>query len=93
MDRVEDPGGDTAGEALVGLAARRDGRIFNRLNELLGDPNVGNLVVEAAAKLADVRLLPALYQLRDEGWTDDDPRGHWLRDAIVACERGSSAEN
>jgi len=93
MARIDDSDGDTAGEALVGLAARRDNRIFNRINDQLGDLGVGNLIVEAAAKLADVRLLPALYRLRDEGWAHDDPRGQWLQEAIAACERGSPAEN
>lgn len=89
LARIEDVGGDTMGEAMVGLAARGDLRIFDRLAAVLSGPEPGNLMVEAAARLGDPRLLPALYALREASWGQDDPRGEWLSRAISACEDGS----
>ena len=83
--RIDDPEGDTAGEALVGLGARKDPRAFEPIAQRLKHDDVGNLIVEAAAELADARLLPDLYSLRDIGWEDGDPRAQWLASAIEAC--------
>jgi HEAT repeat protein len=85
-NRVDDPDGDVAGEALVGLAARGDRLVVYRIAERLEDPDVRYLVVEAAAKIADQALLPALRALRQAGWGDDDQRGDRLNAAIRACE-------
>jgi HEAT repeat protein len=91
--RIEDDkeGGSIAGEALRGLARRRDERalmpILRRL--AIRDPDPGYLILEAARELADARCLPALYALRDarvEQETDDD-----LTAAIDACERGPAS--
>jgi HEAT repeat protein len=91
-ERLDDPDGDTAGEALVGLARRRDPGIIERVRGLLAEPNVGNLTVEAAGELADPRLLPALERLRTTGWSQRDPRGRLLEPAIAACRSGKPAE-
>lgn len=53
LTRMRDPDGDTAGEALVGLATRGDQRVIDEIRALLGSPTVGNLIVEAAAKMGD----------------------------------------
>lgn len=83
--RLDDPDGDTAGEALVGLARCHDARVVDRLREWLERPDCGNLVVEAAASLGSPELLPALVRLKEQGWDRDDPRGEWLDQAIQAC--------
>ncbi len=86
MDRLDDPDGDTAGEALVGLAARHDPRVVERISARLEQPSVGNLIIEAAEKMGDSRFLPFLHALKQRGWDKDDPRGWWLDRAISACE-------
>jgi HEAT repeat protein len=82
--RITDPGNDTSGEALVGLARRKDPRCFEPISEALRFSVVGNLIVEAAAQLGDPRLLPALEALDRAGWAKDDPRGEWLGKAIAS---------
>jgi hypothetical protein len=81
--RLDDLGGDTAGEAARGLARRKDARVYPALVAALADPDVDDLFVEAATELADPRLLPLLYALRD-----DNPGGQpcSLDHAIAACE-------
>jgi hypothetical protein len=85
-ERLDDPEGDTAGEALLGLARRRDPRALPVLLSLL-DGNPGNLIVEAAAELADPAALTALQRLKRDGWQHDDPLPSVLDDAIRACSR------
>ena len=87
-ERLDDPDGDTAGEALVGLARRGDLGIVDRVNALLANPTVGNMIVEAAGELAEPRLIPALERLRDAGWAESDPLGGVLETAIDACRSG-----
>lgn len=91
-DRLDDPDGDTAGEALVGLARRRDSGILERVRGLLSESTVGNLTVEAAAELADSTLLPELERLRATGWSARDPRGSLLETAIAASQRSILAD-
>jgi hypothetical protein len=79
--RLDDPDGDTSGEALLGLALRRDPRAL--LARLDDDP--GNLIVEAAAALGAPEALPALQHLKREGWELDEPRPSLLDDALRAC--------
>jgi HEAT repeat protein len=86
--RLDDPEGDTAGEALVGLARRRDREMVARVRVLLDGEGVGNLTVEAAGELADPSLLPSLERLEDAGWAEGDPRGWLLDEALRACREG-----
>jgi HEAT repeat protein len=86
--RLDDPGGDTAGEALVGLARRGDPHAVARVLALLDGDDVGNLTVEAAGELADRSLLPSLERLKASGWAESDPRGWLLQEAIAACSQG-----
>jgi HEAT repeat protein len=88
LDRLDDSDGDTAGEAIVGLAARKDVRVVETITQRLARPQVGNLIVEAAGKMGDSRFLPFLQALKDQGWDRDDPRGDWLDNAIKACLAG-----
>ena len=82
--RLDDPDGDTSGEALLGLAHRGDPRALPVLLARLDD-DPGNLIVEAAAELGAVEALPALQRLKREGWQLDDPRPSVLDDALRAC--------
>lgn len=86
--RLDDPDGDTAGEALVGLARRRDPKIVVRVGHLLQDGVVGNLTVEAAAELADRSFIPSLERLKQSRWAEKDPRGWLLEKALTACRLG-----
>jgi HEAT repeat protein len=90
--RLDDPEGDTAGEALVGLARRRDRSIHAKVRALLETENVGNLIVEAAGQLADSSLVPSLERLKGSGWAKDDPRGWLLDEALTACREGRPLE-
>lgn len=86
--RLDDPEGDTAGEALVGLARRRDLNIVARVDSLLQAEEVGNLTVEAAGELADRTFVPSLQRLEHIGWAKGDPRGWLLEKALIACRTG-----
>jgi HEAT repeat protein len=82
--RLTDEEGDTAGEALLGLARRGDQRaLAPLLARLVNEP--GNLIVEAAAALRSTEALPAVVRLKDASWQLDDPRPSVLDDAIQAC--------
>lgn len=84
--RLDDDGGDTAGEAAVALARRGDPRVFDVVAAKLASPDVGNLYVEAAGELGSPLLLPLLEQLRDNGWQEDhEPRPTTLDHAIQSC--------
>jgi HEAT repeat protein len=77
--RTRDEDEDVRGEALRGLASRKDARVLEPLLlELTGDP--GYLAIEAAAELADPRLYPALERLVTRGHDPDD-----LAVALEAC--------
>ena len=81
--RLHDESGDTAGEALVGLARRHDSRALSPLlASLQTDP--GNLIVEAAAELGAREALPALLRLKAHGW-GQGADGAVLDQAIAAC--------
>jgi HEAT repeat protein len=72
LRRVSDPHGEIQGEALVGLARRKDPRVLEPLVAALSAPTVLVLAVEAAELLEDPRLLPVLVQLRDRPGEADD---------------------
>lgn len=86
LRRLNDEDEDTALEAVRGLARRKDRRVYPFLAGRLSDPEADDTAVEAAAELADPRLLPALYRLRDGGWADGAWAPGYLEQAIVACE-------
>jgi hypothetical protein len=60
---LHDQDGDTAGEAMVGLARRKDTQVIAPLLAFLQAGNVGSLPLEAAAALGDPVLLPTLQQI------------------------------
>ncbi len=86
--RLHDDDSTTAGEAMVGLARRKDGRVLNSLlEELQPERLLANdehqFAVEAAEELADPRLLPALRRVREALGDRID-----VDDAIQRCEEG-----
>lgn len=85
-ESLTDEEGDTAGEALLGLAQRTDPRALAPLLARL-DSDPGNLVVEAAGALGAAEALPALRRLKAAGWQERDPRPSVLDQAIEACSR------
>ena len=66
--RAHDTDAETRGEALLGLARRKDPRTLTLLRKELSSDSVGALPVEAAAELADSRLLDVLTSLAE--WWD-----------------------
>jgi HEAT repeat protein len=79
-DVEDDEAAEIYGEALVGLANRKDERILPRLIEELMSNRVSTLAIEAAEALANERLYAALFQLQ-KGWK----RVSELEDALSAC--------
>jgi HEAT repeat protein len=90
LARVYDEDEVTRGEALVGLARRKDQRIIEPLIEELErfhDSEYGNYSVEAAEEIADACLLPVLTRLRQSAATDDAR----LDEAIRRCAESVSS--
>jgi HEAT repeat protein len=81
--RLDDFGGDVRGEALVGLARRKDSRAIAGIREDIEAGRVTSFVLEAAEMIADRQLLPDLAALRDH-WDIDHER---LEQAIAACSK------
>lgn len=69
-DRLKDPDFDTRGEALVGLAQRKDVRVIAAIKIELESDCVGCLAIEAAELIASNELYSFLVDLR--GWWDVD---------------------
>jgi hypothetical protein len=67
--RAFDAHGDTRGEALVGLARRKDARVLEPLIRELDSDSVGRLAVEPAEAIGDPHLYPALAS----------PKSRWAR--------------
>jgi HEAT repeat protein len=73
LARVSDEDEVTRGEALVGLARRKDQRVVEPLIEELQrhhGAEYGDYALEAAEELADERLLPVLTRLRQSAGND-----------------------
>lgn len=80
--RLDDEDAPTRGEALVGLAQRKDVAVAPLLRERLSRDDPDQFEVEAAGELGDPELLPLLLALRSAEW----PGPSWaLDDAIAAC--------
>jgi HEAT repeat protein len=82
LRRLTDGNEEVRGEALVGLARRKDARVLEPLMTALRAPTVMVLVVEAAQALEDRRLYPLLLQLRDKEGEADAYFRSVLDDAI-----------
>jgi HEAT repeat protein len=84
LARVEDEVAEIRGEALVGLASRRDSRAIPFIVKELSSASVTSLAVEAAAEAADQTLVPALLKLAPRWKLDAD----LLQTAINNCRTG-----
>ncbi|HAA29453.1 MAG TPA: hypothetical protein DCE56_19350 [Cyanobacteria bacterium UBA8553] len=82
FQRLVEEDHEIRGEALVGLARRRDERVIEPLIKELSSDSVGVLAVEAAQEIGDARLYSALMQLK-EWWNLDKDL---LAKAINSCE-------
>jgi HEAT repeat protein len=86
LRRLTDSNAEVRGEALLGLARRKDARVLEPLQEALSAPNVLVLVVEAAMELRDRRVHPFLIRLRDRPGEADDYFQGVLDKAIESYE-------
>lgn len=84
VQRLQDRDVEARGEALVGLARRKDGRVLDLLRRELAGPDVIVLTLEAAEALGDPSLLPLLVQLRNSPGTVDSYFVQVLDAAITA---------
>lgn len=86
LARITDSDDETRGEALVGLARRKDTRLLDPLIDELTSESVGLLALEAAEDLGDPRLGPALMLLKEE-WANDEEDIHIrrLHHALLSC--------
>lgn len=82
-------GADPAAEAAAGLALRADPEVYAAIADRLTHPAVGSLWLQAAAELADQRLLPVLLALRSGDNDPDDPWVQHLEGAISRCDRSA----
>lgn len=90
--RTEEENGEIRGEALIGLARRKDERALGLVLRELNGPFEGSWVLEAAELLADASLVAPLSSLREILHAEDLKRfGDELDDAIAACRRGTSS--
>jgi hypothetical protein len=88
--RVSDSDAEVRGEAMVGLARRRDQRLKSAVLAELRGEFFGNWVLEAAELLADPELVPALTGLRGR-LSPETPQRFFddLASALAACDRNS----
>ncbi|NPD23143.1 HEAT repeat domain-containing protein [Corallococcus exiguus] len=88
VDRLSETHVKIRGEALLGLALRKDARVLEPLRRVLEGPVVTTLDVEAAQALEDVSLLPLLLGHREA--FDEEDEDHEFRavlfEAIHALE-------
>jgi HEAT repeat protein len=90
--RIDDPDEQTRGEAMSGLAKRKDERVFQIVLDQLEKMAYWVLPLEAAESLADPRLLPALYHFKEQWQGEKDWRYSTLEEAIAACEGKPNVE-
>jgi len=93
LERVDDPGGDTGGEALVGLARRKDARVVQLIRKALSDGLDGTLILEAAAHIASPELVADLEKLSASSADSDDYYRNELEAALNRCKGVSDAED
>jgi len=80
--RINDNNEEIRGEALVGLAIRRDETVVSHLIEELSSECAGILAVEAAKEIGNQKLYPVLMQLKTWWKVNDD----LLEEAISSCK-------
>ncbi len=82
--RITDPHDETRGEALVGLALRKDEGVIEPLLSELSSGNAGRLTLEAAGAIRNPRLYPALVELK-RCCPADASNFSLLEDALASC--------
>jgi HEAT repeat protein len=84
--RIDEDNGEIRGEALVGLARRKDQRTLDLVRAELQRPYAGDWVLEAAELVGNSSLIPLLTALRDR-WGNENERyfGAQLSEALEAC--------
>jgi HEAT repeat protein len=80
VERLDDTDGDTAAEAMAGLAHRKDPRATEPVLKALTAEWVGSLVIEAASEIGDRRFYPYLLQIKRS-----NPSDRSLDEAIERC--------
>ncbi|WP_223645346.1 HEAT repeat domain-containing protein [Corallococcus sp. EGB] len=86
VDRLSETHPKIRGEALLGLALRKDARVLEPLRRVLEGPQITTLDVEAAQALEDVSLLPLLLLHREDCDEEDHEFLAILFEAIHALE-------
>jgi len=90
MVALQDAIQEIRGEALVGLALRKDDRTVDAILKEWEDDPIGILSIEAAEEIADARLLPDLRSFLEILDWEHNPYFHGrLLNAIAACGGGS----
>lgn len=79
--RLQDPEEEVRGEALVGLARRKDQRVVQALKQEFQAEDVHPLFVEAAELIADSELYEPLLNL-----SDVNAGSKTLKQALIACK-------
>ncbi len=89
---LHDSEAEIRGEALVGLARRKDTRVFSELVKEWASHDVSILSIEAAEELADPQLIPYLMNLQESlDLTEEEYFQDRIMDAIIACEKKNFA--
>ena len=78
--RLDDEDDETRGEALLGLAKRKDPRVLPAISRELVRDEVSERAIEAAGQMPHESLLPAL-----EALLSSSPGDQYILDAIAAC--------
>lgn len=90
-DRLSDKSPQARGEALVGLAKRKDPRALPLIAHRLESEDVNPLDLEAAAHFADASLLPLLEKVKAALPPDgDEEMSETLAEAIQLCSGSAS---
>jgi hypothetical protein len=85
--RLNESDPEIRGEALIGLAHRKDPRVIEPLKKELQGRFHGDWTLEAAELLALEDLYPLLKSLRNRWSDDDEARFHTsMEDALKACQ-------
>jgi hypothetical protein len=88
LDRVDEEDAEIRGEALIGLAIRKDKRIKDAIIKELSGEFHGSWAVEAAALTKDCDYYPFLINLRDKLIGDIEPRFiSDIEEAIKVCAK------
>lgn len=88
LERLDDDDEVTSCEALLGLAARKDARVYDIILDTIKDGEPGTIIFEAAEELGDKRLLEPLRKLLADSREDPDEEWlSWLKNAIEVLEK------